>query len=687
MLLLFAMQGVAFAQNPLIDNQGYWQEMADQGLAIPNPTVTVPAPTYKGGSLPVPLALYYNSPDIFIKDKDPGDAPPANNVQTENSIFINPLDPTIGLNSNNSANIDFVNAIQTFLGTSGFAFENPSDDDIEFDGQVTGTGGANQGDPAAVINTSGRFFIGHIQFGQGQGVAFSDDNGVTWTERIIAPDPNPLSASDLLDKNHFMVDNYSSSTHHGNLYSAWTHFQANDNVLNQHIEISRSTDDGLNWSTPIKISGGINGELHQGVNIQTGPNGDVYTTWAVYDNIGSNPQNVTEDAIGFAKSTDGGATFSAASRVIDNISGIRQTGVGKNMRVNSFPSMAVDVSGGLNNGDIYIVFPNNGVPGVNGGTDSDVYIIKSTDGGTNWSAPVRVNQDPVGNGKQQYHSWVACDPETGVLAVIFYDDRDAAANQVEAWVAISGDGGATWTDFRVSDVAFTPSPIPGASAQYFGDYLGIDIQDNVVYPVWTDNRPPQAASYTSPFVLGCLDDVVLLNGFITSNDQEEYYASNSISVAGGGTQFFIDGTPTGADVLMQAENYIHIKEGFEAEEGAVFHAKLGVCPYDLFKKGRADSDDEGDIINGASDLSMVKNYKIVPNPNKGHFQVIFDNDKLINPALTVHSLMGEMVFAKRKVGGANEVAVDLSHAASGVYLVRILDGNTVQEVLKVVVTQ
>jgi hypothetical protein len=62
----------------------------------------------------------------------------------------------------------------------------------------------------------------------------------------------------------------------------------------------------------------------------------------------------------------------------------------------------------------------------------------------------------------------------------------------------SYDGGDTWEDFRVSDVAFTPSPIPGLAASYMGDYLGISARGGMVYPVWPDNRNGYIQSFVSP---------------------------------------------------------------------------------------------------------------------------------------------------------------------------------------------
>jgi hypothetical protein len=172
------------------------------------------------------------------------------------------------------------------------------------------------------------------------------------------------------------------------------------------------------------------------------------------------------------------------------------------MRVNSFPCMTVDISNGPHRGDIYIVWANIGVPGINTGDDIDVYMIRSSDQGLTWTAPQRINQDASGLGKEHFFPWITSDPANGHLSVIFYDDRNVSAPECEVYVANSIDGGNTWSDFKVSDVAFTPQPIGGLADSYFGDYLGITANDRQVYPCWTDNRSDHAMTYVSPFTLG-----------------------------------------------------------------------------------------------------------------------------------------------------------------------------------------
>jgi len=459
-----------------IDNMGYWRKMAAAGLVDVAPNVP-PAPAiFKGSQI--------NQRGI-IRTDDSVDVPVTeeNSTQSENSIFVNPDDIDNVLNSNNST----TNPVGTLYGANGLFSFNTGE---TWEGSIQGTGGTNSGDPAVTIGTNGYYYNGFINNGSGQSVARSMDQGQSWTSYLVKAKPSGFGS--VLDKNHLWIDNSTDSPYEGHLYSGWTSFGgANDD----EIEICRSTDDAETWSAAINVSSGVNAGSHcQGVNIHTGPNGEVYVVFAIYDGGGN------ENALGLAKSYDGGASYEPATRIITGIMGIRSGGTSKNMRVNSFPSMAVDISNGPDRGNLYVVWANKGVPGINTGDDIDAYMIRSSDEGETWSDPVRVNQDAIGEGKEHYFPWITCDPETGTLAVIWYDDRDVSApTMAEAWCGVSYDAGETWDDFRVSDVSFTPAPIPGLAGSYFGDYLGITSKGGVVYPCWTDNRTGVAMTYVSPF--------------------------------------------------------------------------------------------------------------------------------------------------------------------------------------------
>jgi hypothetical protein len=471
---------------PYADNIGYWMDMVKKGYVQASiATPWVPAKTL-GSAIRAVNIPPQDSPDIPVTSAD-------DVTQSENSVFIDPDNEDNVLNSNNSTGW----ALQQAQAVYGADYWYSLDDGQDWSGSPEGAGDMNRGDPCTAISLDGRWYVGMIDNTYGQSIAYSTDQGHTWTSKQVAPGPGTTSG--LLDKNHLWVDDSPFSAFKGNIYAAWTNFITGSADSNQ-IQVTRSNNGGLHWYSPFTISRGVNaGSFNHGVNIATGPGGQVYVAWSIYDSWPSD-----ENAIGFTRSVDGGATWLPSYRIISNIKGIRTSLTGKNMRVNSFPSMAIDITSGPNNGTIYLVWTNVGVPGINTGNDINVYMIKSTDEGTTWSIPIKVNQDPPGQGKEHYFCWITCDAVTGGLCVIYYDDRNVSSTDAETWVSYSYDGGNSWTDFRVSDVSFTPSPIPGLAYDYFGDYLGIQSRNMKVYPVWTDNRLAggQTMSWTSPFNLG-----------------------------------------------------------------------------------------------------------------------------------------------------------------------------------------
>ena len=458
-----------------VDNLGYWRMAADQGLTAPNPMVPVPSANYTGDEIRAICVITEDSPDVPVIT--------GNTSQSENSGFADPEDNNVVLNSNNSSStpgggLTFYGANDTYTFDGGDTW----------DGQLFGAGGSNSGDPTTSIGTNGRWFVGFINNSLGQTVSHSDNQGDNWMPVVVASGPG---GGAVLDKNHLWIDNSSTSPYEGYLYDAWTDFGG---AHYGEIEISVSTTNGESWEPYVIVSSNLNMGSHgQGVNITTGPDGQVYAMFAIYDGWPSN-----EDAMGLARSFDGGQTWEAY-RMLQNILGIRTSGTGKNMRVNSYPCITADISSGPNRGNLYAVWTNRGVPFINNGNDIDVYMVRSEDDGETWSDPVRVNQDPTGQGKQHYFPWIECDPESGVLCAIFYDDRNVSSTQCEVYCAVSYDAGDTWEDFKVSDVSFTPTPISGLASGYFGDYLGITANGGKAYPLWTDNRTGVALTYVSPF--------------------------------------------------------------------------------------------------------------------------------------------------------------------------------------------
>jgi hypothetical protein len=142
------------------------------------------------------------------------------------------------------------------------------------------------------------------------------------------------------------------------------------------------------------------------------------------------------NTVGFARSTDHGATWSApvnlsaAFFTMDQVLG--------NDRVNTNPSLAVD-TGGPFEGNVYVVYANN-----DNRDGADVVFQRSTDEGLSFSAPIRLNARP-GNDRAQWFPWVTVDSGTGQVHVFYYDQGIAAAGDLtEVSHLRSDDGGVTW---------------------------------------------------------------------------------------------------------------------------------------------------------------------------------------------------------------------------------------------------
>ena len=332
------------------------------------------------------------------------------------------------------------------------------------------------GDPGPGVGPDGRLYMSYLPGSYNSiKAAYSTNYGSTWSTGAVLE-------SGSQDKNLTGVDNVSGSPYLGRAYVTWSDFSQS----NPPVAVSYTTNGGVNWSTYQDINTPAANHYCQGVNPAVGPGGVVYIAYA-------NPNNSTiiEDYVGLAKSTNGGSSWTYTNNIYDEngIRGYLTFSGGSTIRVNGFPWMAIDNSGGARNGWIYIVTAEKSLSPA--GSDPDIVLHVSTNGGTTWSAGIRVNQDALNNGQYQYMPAV-CVGQDGAVNVVYYDTRNAVfsggyPDSAQVYISRSTDGGSTFQDFLVSDHSFKPKPISGLASGYQGDYIGIVESNGTVYPYWCDD--------------------------------------------------------------------------------------------------------------------------------------------------------------------------------------------------------
>ena len=335
-----------------------------------------------------------------------------------------------------------------------------------------------QGDDVLAFSNDGVAYHAHLSFDgirlarpvraeNGMIVNVSKDGGNTWTDGT--PAINHINTViPFEDKPGLIVDNAPSSRNKGNVYLAWTRFDVYGSSNPEHrsqIYFTRSIDQGQTFTMPFRISdtGGDcldSDNTVEGAVPAVGPNGEVYVVWA-------GPLGLV-----FDKSTDGGLTF-GKDKVIGDIPGGWDFGIEGLSRANGMPVTGVDLSNGPNKATLYV----NWIDARNG--DPDVFVMSSRNGGETWSAPVRVNDDALKNGKAQFFTWMAIDPADGSVNIVFYDRRDGKGTQTGLTLARSVDGGRTFVNHKIDIPQFNVN-----ERVFFGDYSSISAIGGRVVPVF-----------------------------------------------------------------------------------------------------------------------------------------------------------------------------------------------------------
>jgi hypothetical protein len=308
------------------------------------------------------------------------------------------------------------------------------------------TPGTFRSDPVLEADSAGRIYYNSLQGNFLCDMFISTDGGMNWTA------PIPAFGGDKL----WMTVDRTGGMGDGHVYLAWS---VNAGCCGNNI-FTRSVDGGLTYLTPIALpQNPIFGTL------DVGPDGELYVCGMRQSDgafIVARSNNAQNSAVT--------PTFIQAVPV--DLNGFQAFGGVNPAGLLGQAWVAVNPAPGPFRGHVYLLCSVDPP----GSDPLDVYFARSVDGGLNWSAPRRINDDPPGTNAWQWFGTMSVSPD-GRIDVIWNDTRnDPLSATSELFYSFSCDDGATWTSNIPVSPAFNQS-LGYPQQNKLGDYYDM-ISDN-----------------------------------------------------------------------------------------------------------------------------------------------------------------------------------------------------------------
>lgn len=368
------------------------------------------------------------------------------------------------------------------------------------------------GDPVISVGP-GRDSLGHFSWANGSVVycanlAFpnnaasplllvsrSSDDGATWKAPVIVTSAdNPV---DFNDKDYVWADANPSSPFFGNVYASWTLFQGNGKkgFTPEPIVFARSTDGGQTWSAVSRLTSSADNNSVGGRQGSLIRTGPDGTVYVFWEGA---LNHHSEQMV--AISHDGGMKFSQPIAIAP-VTDIDNPLAGSSFRNDSFPSADVDPT----TGNLYVAWANmQDTPAT-----AEIVFTESDNGGRSWSTPITIGGKAgavnayfpsVAASPDGHHVFVAWPAQTWVAA-----GTAPGAGVVSDFAAYNLRTDGAWSGGHLLSTASGDpdgSSTNSLASQFLGDYATAVASNSRAWFVWTDTRNAAACSAVDAFRSG-----------------------------------------------------------------------------------------------------------------------------------------------------------------------------------------
>ncbi|NRD20448.1 T9SS type A sorting domain-containing protein [Winogradskyella eckloniae] len=338
--------------------------------------------------------------------------------------------------------------------------------------------GYTSADPSIDFDHNGNVYVCYIDFTGteapvtgGVYICKSTDGGLTWNAPTEVINTNYDGTKWPIDRPWMVIDK-SSGSNQGNIYVTSMNLNRDNPSYNPYLSIS--SDAGATFTTTyIDTSGWLAGSINPlpMCSPTVSASGKFYGAYPSYVLTQSlYPQ------VFLATSLDAGSNFSYNTVIT------HQTPTNNGNYSNAKKASLLLCNPSNENHLVYIYL--SAELG-----DLDVLLIESTDAGSNWSTPTRINDDPIGNDRMQDLIWGDFDSD-GDLIISWRDRRNGTdgtyQNPTEIWASYRSN---TDTEFSSNFQISNQSVAHDTDLEYAGnDFMSIKTQDDILYASWGDTR-------------------------------------------------------------------------------------------------------------------------------------------------------------------------------------------------------